>query len=93
MVIPPGTYFDVGIMNSAPFEVLSGQRCWRIIGRTAMHDDSGQWFRSYGNDEQGLVRVRIASINDLPIAAADRKYGWLLGRRPDGHPGLSDLVL
>jgi len=62
------------------------------------HDDSGQWFRSYGNenwefDEAGLMRRRIASINDLPIAAADRLYHWPLGRRPDDHPGLSDLGL
>ena len=62
------------------------------------HDDSGQWFRSYGNenwefDGEGLMRLRIASINDLPIAAAERKYHWPLGRRPDDHPGLSDLGL
>jgi nuclear transport factor 2 (NTF2) superfamily protein len=62
------------------------------------HDDAGNWFCSYGNenwafDEHGLMRVRIASINDLPIAAADRKYFWPLGRRPDDHPGLSDLGL
>lgn len=62
------------------------------------HDDSGQWFRSYGNenwefDEAGLMRRRIASINDLPIADSDRKYHWPLGRRPDEHPGLSDLGL
>ena len=61
-------------------------------------DDSGQWFRSYGNenwefDEDGLMRRRIASINDLPIAEADRKYHWPQGRRPDVHPGLSDLGL
>jgi nuclear transport factor 2 (NTF2) superfamily protein len=61
-------------------------------------DDSGQWFRSYGNenwefDEAGLMRVRIASINDLPIADADRKFHWPLGRRPDDHPGLSALGL
>jgi nuclear transport factor 2 (NTF2) superfamily protein len=60
------------------------------------HDDSGNWFRSYGNenwefDEQGLMRVRYASINDLPIAESERKYHWPLGRRPDGHPELSDL--
>jgi nuclear transport factor 2 (NTF2) superfamily protein len=60
------------------------------------HDDSGQWFRSYGNEnwefgEDGLMRRRIASINDLPIAAAERKYHWPLGRRPDDHPGLSEL--
>ena len=62
------------------------------------HDDSGQHFRSYGNenwefDDQGLMRVRLASINDLPIAETDRKYRWPLGRRPDDHPGLSDLGL
>ena len=62
------------------------------------HDDSGQWFRTYGNenwefDEDGLMRRRIASINDLPIAAAERKYHWPLGRRPDDHPGLSALGL
>ena len=62
------------------------------------HDDSGQYFRSYGNenwefDEQGLMRWRLASINDLPIAVAERKYHWPLGRRPDDHPGLSALGL
>ncbi|ORE92602.1 hypothetical protein ATO13_16814 [Stappia sp. 22II-S9-Z10] len=62
------------------------------------HDDSGSWFRSYGNenwefDGAGLMRRRIASINDLPIAAADRLFHWPLGRRPDDHPGLSDLGL
>ena len=62
------------------------------------HDAGGQWFRSYGNenwefDGRGLMRRRIASINDLPIAAADRKFHWPLGRRPDDHPGLSDLGL
>src|SRR5690348_10773838 len=62
------------------------------------HDDNGQWFRSYGNenwefDEHGLMRRRIASINDLPIRESDRKYHWPLGRRPDGHPGLSELDL
>lgn len=60
------------------------------------HDESGNWFRSYGNenwefDEKGLMRRRIASINDQPIAAAKRRYHWPLGRRPDDHPGLSDL--
>jgi hypothetical protein len=60
------------------------------------HDDSGSWFRSYGNenwefDDDGLMRRRIASINDAPIAETDRKYHWPLGRRPDDHPGLSDL--
>ena len=62
------------------------------------HDDAGNWFRSYGNenwefDENGLMAVRHASINDLPIQAADRKYFWPLGRRPDDHPSLSDLGL
>ncbi|MEI7551429.1 MAG: nuclear transport factor 2 family protein [Verrucomicrobiota bacterium] len=62
------------------------------------HDSSGQWFRAYGNenwefDDHGFMRRRIASINDLPIAAADRKYHWPLGRRPDDHPGLSALGL
>jgi nuclear transport factor 2 (NTF2) superfamily protein len=62
------------------------------------HDDSGNWFRSYGNenwefDELGLMRTRFASINDLPIHEVDRKYRWPLGRRPDDHPGLSDLGL
>jgi uncharacterized protein len=61
-------------------------------------DDSGQWFRSYGNEfwqftPEGLMAVRHASINDLPIAEADRKFRWTLGRRPDGHPGLGDLDL
>jgi nuclear transport factor 2 (NTF2) superfamily protein len=62
------------------------------------HDDSGNWFRSYGNenwefDENGLMRLRFASINDLPIKESERKYHWPLGRRPDSHPGLSDLGL
>ncbi len=62
------------------------------------HDDSGQWFRSYGNENweftpEGFMQRRYASINDLPIAAAARKFFWPLGRRPDGHPGLSELGL
>ncbi|MFD3579022.1 DUF1348 family protein [Streptomyces sp. NPDC058644] len=62
------------------------------------HDDSGHWYRSYGNenwefDDDGLMRVRHACINDLPIQESDRKYHWPLGRRPDDHPGLSDLGL
>lgn len=62
------------------------------------HDDSGHWFRSYGNenwefDENGLMRRRLASINDLPIMESDRKFHWPLGRRPEGHPSLSDLGL
>jgi uncharacterized protein len=60
------------------------------------HDDSDNWFRSYGNenwefDDDGLMRTRYASINDLPIAESERKFHWPLGRRPDDHPGLSDL--
>ena len=62
------------------------------------HDDSGNWFRSYGNenwefDADGVMQQRLASINDQPIREADRKYYWPLGRRPDDHPGLSDLGL
>jgi nuclear transport factor 2 (NTF2) superfamily protein len=62
------------------------------------HDDSGDWFRSYGNENwefgpDGLMQRRIASINDVPIKEADRKYHWPLGRRPDNHPGLSELSL
>ncbi len=62
------------------------------------HDDSGNWFRAYGNenwefDEHGYMRRRIASINDLPINEKERKYHWPLGRRPDDHAGLSDLGL
>lgn len=62
------------------------------------HDDSGNWYRSYGNenwafDENGLMFQRHASINDLPIRADQRLYHWPLGRRPDDHPGLSDLGL
>ena len=62
------------------------------------HDDSGNWFRSYGNenwefDESGLMRRRLASINDLPIRESDRLYRWPQGRRPDDHPGLTDLGL
>jgi len=60
------------------------------------HDDSKNWFRSYGNEnwefnEAGLMTHRHASINDLPIKESERKYHWPLGRRPDDHPGLSDL--
>ena len=62
------------------------------------HDDIGSWFRSYGNenwefDENGLMQRRFASINDLPIKETDRKFHWPLGRRPDDHPGLSQLGL
>jgi nuclear transport factor 2 (NTF2) superfamily protein len=62
------------------------------------HDDGGQWFRSYGNenwefDAEGLMAVRIASINDLVMSDAERKYHWPLGRRPDEHASLSELGL
>jgi nuclear transport factor 2 (NTF2) superfamily protein len=62
------------------------------------HDDSGNWFRSYGNelwefDGRGLMRRRVASINDAPIQQTDRKYHWPSGRRPDDHPSLTDLGL
>jgi nuclear transport factor 2 (NTF2) superfamily protein len=62
------------------------------------HDDSGQWFRSYGNenrefDDRGLMRHRIAGINDRPMTESDRKFFWPLGRRPDDHAGLSELGL
>jgi uncharacterized protein len=62
------------------------------------HDDSGNWFRAHGNeqwefDENGLMRRREASINDVPIREADRKFRWPLGKRPADHPGLSELGL
>ncbi len=62
------------------------------------HDDSGNWFRSYGNEnwefeDNGLMRRRIASINDLPITKEERKYHWPQGRRPDDHPSLTELGL
>jgi nuclear transport factor 2 (NTF2) superfamily protein len=62
------------------------------------HDDSGHWFRSYGNEnweftDAGLMRRRYASINDLPIAEGDRLFRWPLGRRPDEHPGLGEFGL
>ncbi len=70
----------------------------RIAVRFAyeFHDDSGQWFRAYGNenwefDADGLMRRRIASINEHPIREEERKFHWPLGRRPDDHPGLSEL--
>ncbi len=77
---------------------LWGFRENRIAVRFAYEwrDDTGQWFRSYGNenwefDAHGLMRRRIASINDAPIEESERAYRWPLGRRPDDHPGLSDL--
>jgi nuclear transport factor 2 (NTF2) superfamily protein len=62
------------------------------------HDDAGSWFRSYGNenwefDDNGLMRRRLASVNDLPIKEPERLFHWPPGRRPDDHPGLSDLGL
>jgi nuclear transport factor 2 (NTF2) superfamily protein len=62
------------------------------------HDDAGHWYRSYGNenwefDQEGLMQVRHASINDVPIAASERKYHWPLGPRPADHPSLSELGL
>jgi nuclear transport factor 2 (NTF2) superfamily protein len=62
------------------------------------HDDSGNWYRSYGNEnwefnDDGLMRLRLACINDLTIRESDRKYHWPLGRRSDEHPGLTDLGL
>jgi nuclear transport factor 2 (NTF2) superfamily protein len=74
--------------------------CNRIAVRFAYEwrDDSGNWFRSYGNenwefDHAGLMARRIASINDHPIRESERKFHWPLGRRPDDHPSLSDLDL
>ena len=62
------------------------------------HDDAGQWYRSYGNenwefDAEGSMHHRYASINDLQIGTADRLFHWRQGRRPDDHPGLSELGL
>jgi nuclear transport factor 2 (NTF2) superfamily protein len=62
------------------------------------HDPAGQWFRSYGNenwefDEAGLMKVRHTSINDVPIKESERLFHWPIGRRPDDHPGLSELGL
>src|SRR3954464_11891739 len=62
------------------------------------HDDAGNWFRSYGNenwefDADGYMQRRFASINDLPISELERKFRWPQGRRPDDHPSLSDLGL
>ena len=61
-------------------------------------DDAGHWFRAYGNenwefDEEGLMRLRFASINDVPISEDDRKFHWPQGRRPDQHPSLTELGL
>jgi nuclear transport factor 2 (NTF2) superfamily protein len=79
---------------------LWGFRINRMAVRFAYEwrDDRGSWFRSYGNElwefeDNGLMRRRIASINDLPIGEPQRLFRWPLGRRPDLHPGLSDLGL
>ena len=78
---------------------------WAFVGnRLAVrfayewHDNAGNWYRSYGNEnwefnDHGYMERRIASINDLPIKETDRKFFWPLGRRPDNHPGLSELGL
>jgi nuclear transport factor 2 (NTF2) superfamily protein len=77
-----------------------GTRENRIAVRFAYewHDDSGQWIRSYGNEnwefnERGLMQRRFASINDMPITVEQRLFHWPLGRRPDEHPGLTELGL
>ncbi|EJT85761.1 hypothetical protein PPS11_03540 [Pseudomonas putida S11] len=62
------------------------------------HDDSGNWFRSYGNENwefeaDGLMHRRFACVNDMPIKESERKFHWPLGRRPDDHPGLTELGL
>ncbi|TCJ12233.1 nuclear transport factor 2 family protein [Parasulfuritortus cantonensis] len=79
---------------------LWGFRNHRMAVRFAYewHDDTGQWYRSYGNElwefnADGLMQRRLASINDLAIEATERKFHWPLGRRPDDHPGLSELGL
>ena len=79
---------------------MGGAREDRIAVRFAYEwrDDSGNWFRSYGDelwqfDARGLISRRFASINDAPIRDSDRKRHWPLGRRPDDHPSLSDLGL
>ena len=87
-------------LNYRLIKEIWGTRENRIAVRFAYewHDDSGQWFRSYGNEnwefnELGLMQRRFASINDLPITIAQRLFHWPLGRRPDDHPGLTELGL
>lgn len=68
------------------------------LKRYEYRDDSGNWFRAYGNENwefeaNGLMQTRIASINDLAIAERERKFHWPLGRRPDNHAGLSQMEL
>jgi nuclear transport factor 2 (NTF2) superfamily protein len=74
------------------------ENCIAVRYAYEWHDDSGNWFRSYGNEnwefnQHGLMSKRYASINDLPIQESERKFHWPLGRRPDDHPSLSDLGL
>lgn len=87
-------------LNYRLIKELWGYRDNRIAVRFAYewHDDSGQWYRSYGNENwefspEGLMQCRFASINDLSIKQIDRKFHWPLGRRPDEHPSLSELGL
>ena len=89
--------------NELEYRLIKELWAWhgnRIAVRFAYewHDASGNWFRSYGNenwefDENGLMRRRLASINDLPIMEPERKYHWPLGRRPEAHPSLTELGL
>lgn len=89
--------------NELDYRLIKEPWAWhgnRIAVRFAYewHDASGNWFRSYGNenwefDENGLMRRRLASINDLPIMEPERKYHWPLGRRPEAHPSLTELGL
>lgn len=89
--------------NELDYRLIKELWAWhgnRIAVRFAYewHNASGNWFRSYGNenwefDENGLMRRRLASINDLPIMEPERKYHWPLGRRPEAHPSLTELGL
>jgi nuclear transport factor 2 (NTF2) superfamily protein len=75
-----------------------GERRIAVRFQYEYHDDSGIWYRAHGNeqwefDDEGLMRRREASINDVPIAETDRKFTWPLGRRPEDFPGLTELGL
>ena len=88
--LPPFTH------DTAIQKIRLAEDSWNT--RDPEHDDSGNWFRSYGNENwefnnEGVMVVRRASINDLLIKESERKYHWPLGRRPDDHPGLIDLGL
>jgi hypothetical protein len=90
----PGRISDRGRLESQEAETDASSNCLRLDPACK----AGQKTRSYGNenwefDAHGLMQVRIASINDLPISDSERKYHWSLGRRPDAHAGLSDLGL